>query len=497
MNEFPSEQVKILNDTLLQVLQVVQKFDCVKNDSDWKKTRGLMNELQHKITPEPPKKKQKRIVVSIQKYGIEDLRKQQKEKYMTHYKVFEDKYISEDQPNISPEQSTQTVNDKLPMCNICSKRYLEKHHFYQHICVECGDFNYNKRSQTCNLIGKIALVTGGRIKVGYEICLKLLRGGATVIVTSRFAHDTLIRYMMQSDFDSFKNRLYIFGIDFLDIKMVDNFINFLNTSYPKLDILINNACQTIRRPKEFYEHLRSNEIKPIKEINKEFIELTICDTLKVIQIDISSDLSNEPVNVTELQKTITCFDRLEPHLLVPASTTEIQKYFPMNSYDSNHQQVDLRDKNSWIMKVDEVPMAELAEVHVINSFVPYLFVAKLKNLMIKANDKTFIINVSSMEGKFNRIKKIYHPHTNMMKASLNMLTRTMALDYKSHNIYVSAVDTGWITNEYPLKSIEIGFNGYLDEIDGASRCLDPIFMAINHNVCECGYFYKDYMKSSW
>lgn len=495
MVDSPTEQIKNLNDLLLQA---IQKYDNLKDDPNLKKTRGLMHELQHKIVPEPPKKRQKseskKERKKSQEYGIEVLRQHQKEKYISHYKVFEDKYVSDDViPQVPSEQPIEPTKNKNPVCNICSKTYSDPHHFYQHLCVTCGNLNYIKRSQTCNLTGKIALVTGGRIKVGYEICLKLLRAGATVIITSRFSHDTLIRYMVQSDFDSFKNRLYIFGIDFIDIKIVEKFIDFLNRSYPKLDILINNACQTIRRPKEFYEHLRQNEIKPIKEINDEFIELLVGDTLKVIQIDTATEkLTGQSLVVCNgmvTDKTITTIDNF--------SAIEIEKYFPKESYDANHQQIDLRDKNSWIMKADDVPITELAEVHIINSFVPFMFVSKLKNLMTRANDKTFIINVSSMEGKFNRVKKIHHPHTNMMKASLNMLTRTVALDYKSYSIFINSVDTGWITNEYPQKSPDVKFNGYLDEIDGASRCLDPVFMAINHNLYEYGYFYKDYMKSSW
>lgn len=478
------EQIANLNDLLIKTLQ---KYDEIKNDPGLKKTRSLLHELKGKITLEPPKKRRK---VDAHVYGIIAERKSKKEKYMDHYKIFDDKYVS--QPT---NTSNDVIENKMRTCSICSKKCVDKHHFYELLCTTCGDINYSKRTQTANLTGKIALVTGGRIKVGYEICLKLLRAGGTVLLTSRFPHDTLIRYMMQSDFSTFKDKLHIFCVDFLDTKSADILIEFLIKSYPKLDILINNACQTVRKPKEYYEHLRHNELKQIKEINDEFIEL-LQGTLKIIQLDTSTMFQTKeqsliPLNGMITDSTIATVEHFSPG--------EIEKYFPQNLYDFNHQQTDLRTHNSWIMKLEEVSNVELAEVHIINSYVPYILIAKLKNLMIKANDKTFIINVSSMEGKFNRQKHVYHPHTNMMKAALNMLTHTSAEEYKSYNIFMNSVDTGWITNEYPIKvcSTEHTFNGILDEIDGASRCLDPIFVAINHGLYEYGNFYKDYMKSSW
>jgi len=68
------------------------------------------------------------------------------------------------------------------------------HHFYDCLCFICGDFNFLKRNQKADLTGLIALVTGARIKIGFEIAIKLLRDGATVIATTRFWKDAFLRY---------------------------------------------------------------------------------------------------------------------------------------------------------------------------------------------------------------------------------------------------------------------------------------------------------------
>ena len=109
--------------------------------------------------------------------------------------------------------------------------------------------NFIKRNQKADLSALTALVTGGRIKIGFEICLKLLRDGARVFVTTRFTKDALIRYQQQEDYDAWKDRLHIFGCDFLSQNQVSALIETIKQKVTKLDILINNAAQTLVRPK--------------------------------------------------------------------------------------------------------------------------------------------------------------------------------------------------------------------------------------------------------
>jgi NAD(P)-dependent dehydrogenase (short-subunit alcohol dehydrogenase family) len=169
-------------------------------------------------------------------------------------------------------------------------------------------------------------------------------------------------------------------------------------------------------------------------------------------------------------------------------------------YDKDDQQVDLRTQTSWTARMDQVSIVELMEVQVINAVAPFIINSKLKELMLRSGNEIekYIINVSSMEGKFNRPHKDdRHPHTNMAKAALNMMTLSAAQDYAKSNIYMNAVDTGWITDEHPLAKLsEQGFQPPLDEVDGMARILHPVFEGIKGNIVY-GLFLKDYAATSW
>src|SRR5690606_5205348 len=155
--------------------------------------------------------------------------------------------------------------------------------------------------------------------------------------------------------------------------------------------------------------------------------------------------------------------------------------FPMGRLDGDLQQVDLRAVNSWRLGLADVSSTELLEVQLVNAVAPFVLNAKLKPLMLKTpNRDKHIVNVSAMEGQFYRtFKSDRHPHTNMAKAALNMMTRTSAADYAKDGIHMNSVDTGWITDEDPAalaerKRLEQGFHPPLDNIDAAARIVDPI-----------------------
>jgi NAD(P)-dependent dehydrogenase (short-subunit alcohol dehydrogenase family) len=114
-----------------------------------------------------------------------------------------------------------------------------------------------------------------------------------------------------------------------------------------------------------------------------------------------------------------------------------------------------------------------------------------------------VVNVSAMEGKFHRFTKTdRHPHTNMAKAALNMMTLTSAPDYAKDGIFMNAVDTGWVTDEDPAQLVqakqkEHDFQPPLDIVDGAARVCDPFFSGILTGNHLWGKFLKDYMPTDW
>ena len=178
--------------------------------------------------------------------------------------------------------------------------------------------------------------------------------------------------------------------------------------------------------------------------------------------------------------------------------------FPTGQYDSDLQQVDLRAINSWRLRLAEVPTVELLEVHLVNAVAPFILNARLKPLMERVETRdAHIVNVSAMEGVFYRAYKTdKHPHTNMAKAALNMLTRTSAQDYAASGIHMNSVDTGWITDEDPAaiatrKREDLGFHPPLDQIDAAARICDPIFDGLLTGEHKWGQFLKDYHIANW
>jgi len=395
-------------------------------------------------------------------------------------------------------------------CYVCKTSFTKMHHFYDTMCADCGDFNYAKRFQTADVKGQVAVITGSRLKIGYHITLMLLRGGATVIATTRFPVDSALRFSKEPDFIDWGDRLKIHGLDLRHIPSVEIFCNFIEQKYERLDILINNAAQTVRRPAGFYAHLMENEERQIASLPQQAQELLLNHTdcleeLKVLTTGISCN-QNMPVT----------WHGPEPGIGLRASAKLSQipysfdnalvatEVFPEGEYDADLQQVDLRKTNSWRLKLGQIETTEMIEVQLVNSVAPFVLCNRLSEVMKKDNTgKKHIINVSAMEGKFHRFfKEARHPHTNMAKAALNMLTHTAAGDLAKAGIFMNAVDTGWVTDEDPAelakrKQEEEDFQPPLDIVDGAARVMDPLFDGINTGKHWCGKFLKDYNPIPW
>ncbi len=391
-------------------------------------------------------------------------------------------------------------------CYVCKKDYTELHHFYDQMCPACAAFNYAKRTETADLRGRVALLTGGRVKIGYQAGIKLLRAGAHLIVTTRFPRDSATRYSAEPDFAEWGHRLEIFGLDLRHTPSVEAFCSHLVATRDRLDFIVNNACQTVRRPPDFYQHMMDVENAAVGAMPEPVRRLLgAYEGVRGYNM-LPEGKGTDPMLAPELKGAVglTHAAQLSQLKLLDEEHAAQQALFPIGRLDQDLQQVDLRDRNSWRLQMDEVPSVELLEVQLVNAVAPFLINARLKPLMqgTPGRDK-HIVNVSAVEGQFyRRFKTTRHPHTNMAKAALNMMTRTSAADYFTDGIHMNSVDTGWVTDEDPAeiaarKTAEHRFHPPLDIVDGAARIVDPILDGINTGRHVWGQFLKDYVPTDW
>ncbi len=410
------------------------------------------------------------------------------------------------------DSSRQYSELKSPRnCYICKAEYKQLHFFYDTMCPECAEFNYQKRFQTAPLDGQVALITGSRLKIGYQATLMMLRAGANVIATTRFPVDSALRFSKEEDFSKWADRLHIYGLDLRHTPSVEIFCTYIEQKYGRLDILINNAAQTVRRPPGFYAHLLANETLNFKDL-PEPAQLFLSRFEECKKQILSFSRSNF---AAELALPITWNGKL-PGIGLRASAQlsqipyaydhalAVEEIFPKGKLDADLQQVDLRKTNSWRLRLGEIQTSEMLELQLVNAIAPFVLCNRLSNMMKRDNTgKKHIVNVSAMEGKFYRFRKAdRHPHTNMAKAALNMLTHTCASDLAKYGIYMNAVDTGWVTDEDPAalaayKQEYHDFQPPLDIVDGAARVCDPFFNGILTGKHWCGKFLKDYFPIDW
>ena len=384
-----------------------------------------------------------------------------------------------------PDATPPNALHKAARCYICKRMYARLHFFYHLLCPDCAALNYAKRMQRADLTGRIALVTGGRIKIGYRTVLRLLRDGATVHVTTRFGSDARERFHKEADWDEWQSRLHVYALDLRHLPSVEAFAQHLLNNLPHLDIIIHNAAQTVKRPLAFYQHLLQSEQpgEPREAISP-----------------LSAQAQGVALAPHETSVLLENQEGYAGHL-----GGDMSAYFPPDAWDADGQKLDTRPVNSWALRLHEVSAIEMLEVQLVNSVAPFLLNSQLKPLLLRSPfARRFIVNVSAMEGQFARESKtVFHPHTNMAKAALNMMTRTAAADYAQDGIYMNSVDTGWITDENPhakktYLQEEKGFYTPLDIIDGMARIYDPIAQGINlPDEPLYGHFLKDYAPHAW
>ncbi|MEU4693961.1 SDR family NAD(P)-dependent oxidoreductase [Actinoplanes sp. NPDC023714] len=322
-------------------------------------------------------------------------------------------------------------------CYACRDRFRIVDAFYHALCPGCAGEHRHHRDARADLSGRRAVVTGGRVKIGYQVALKLLRSGAAVTVVTRFPADATSRYAREPDAAAWLPSLRIIGADLRDPRQVLDLAE--RVSQDPLDILVNNAAQTVRRPDWAYRPL----------ITAELTAGTAVETVAGYRPDLAL-----PALGTATGTTIT---------------------------DATGALVVHGSSNSWTARIGEVDPVELLEVQLVNVVAPFLLVDRLRPALTGPGPhRRYIVNVTGREGWFGEDGPgpARHPHTAVSKAALNMLTRVAAADLARHRVHMCGVDTGWITDENPADRRErraaAGWRPPLDVVDAAARILHPI-----------------------
>ncbi|MCJ1323320.1 hypothetical protein MMC15_008676 [Xylographa vitiligo] len=388
-----------------------------------------------------------------------------------------------DMENISHKSSFDIENPinglraKQRKCYICMFQLREPHRFYPALCRPCGDFNIAESSlslpKNLNLKGKTALITGGRVNLGFTTALRMLRCGANVMVSTRYPRDAETRFSAESDSDSWGK------------KQVKEWSTCFEIP-ERLDILVNNAAQTLTDSVP-------TEVKAIKR--EKTLELT-----SPSRFLIEKDAGYLPLvrggmedNHPNMRMAYRIADTSNPVAAISGSLDAVvlaeEPYAP----------------SSWVQSMSEIPYEDVISAHSVNFFVPLILCRELLPLMGKFKHDTispaspntpsstasspawtkpegYIINVSSREGIFENtpdagMKNGKHVHTNTSKAALNMITETEAyVCWQKHRVAMNTVDPGYMSAAPEMAGPGVCPIGWED---GAGRVLWPVAMGEN------------------
>lgn len=370
-------------------------------------------------------------------------------------------------PEWFSDPSQRTLHEPR-RCYVCRGPFVDLDAHYDRLCPPCAARERHKRAQTADLTATLAIVTGARVRIGFRVTLALLRRGASVIATTRFANDAWARFAREPDFESFRDRLEVRPIDLRFAKDVARFADAVAAEHASVDILVNNAAQTVARDRAYYEQLAA--------------------------IDATALL---PEGVSRAPALALVSDTLDGAVPLE-SVSEITAH-------SRAAPTDTRGTNSWRASVDDVSVGELSSTHAVNAIAPFVLLSRLRGALSDAAARrggAYVVNVSAIEGQFSqRRKPSRHPHTNMAKAALNMLTLSVGEELARERVYVTSVDPGWISAQNPFAQDAAqradGFAPPLDDDDAAARVLDPILRHKNGEAPLYGVLLKDYAVAEW
>ncbi|MFE1438625.1 SDR family NAD(P)-dependent oxidoreductase [Streptomyces sp. NPDC058739] len=408
--------------------------------------------------------------------------------------------IDDETEGILPSSTTEEgriagILQRPRSCYTCKSRYVEVDYFYHQLCPDCARVNRAKRDAGADLSGKRALLTGGRAKIGMYIALRLLRDGAHTTITTRFPKDAIRRFKAMDDSADWIHRLDVVGIDLRDPAQAVALAEQVAEQGP-LDILINNATQTVRRLPSAYAALVEGESAPLPAG-----ELPAHQVIGAFNSGAVDGLAALPLGVSGLDAQKVA------DLALVAGNASIERHLAGTAIDAGGLVPDVVESNTWVQSIDQISPVELLETQLCNYTAPFILISALRPAMAEAarraaSKRAYVVNVSAMEGVFNRgYKGAGHPNTNAAKAAMNMVTRTSAEEmFTSDGILMTSVDTGWITDERPhfdkLRLAEEGFHAPLDLVDGAARVYDPIVRGESGDDVY-GVFLKDYLPGKW
>ncbi|HEV2639581.1 MAG TPA: SDR family oxidoreductase [Actinocrinis sp.] len=414
-----------------------------------------------------------------------------------------------DAPMPDPAEPSPGKFGRARHCYVCKQPYRRADVFYHRLCPSCAQANFARRAAGTDLSGRRVLLTGGRVKIGFQLALMMLRDGADLIVTSRFPQDTIQRFTAAPGSAHWLDRLTVVGIDLRDPRQVIGFCDDLLASGRGLDIVVNNAAQTVRRPADAYALLAAGELRALAAAGNGSGPGTATSPTGPVPVLLAPGYQpmavpaalpsalRAPAELTGVNELVGL-----PSAPYPLSAAPPSPAIALRETDEAGLLPDLAPENSWSARLGELDPAELLETHLVNALAPALLCDRLLPLLdASAFPRRYIVNVTAVEGRFTvRNKTSGHPHTNMAKAALNMLTRTSAADLAERGIYLCAVDTGWITDENPApkreRMAEAGFRTPLDIVDGAARVYDPILRGEAGDPV-FGVFLKDYKEAAW